>query len=139
MPELTWQGKGLAQTAPASLARDSIIYPNGVGYPDTEIENHLLLGENLSVMNALLPEYEGRINLIYADPPFFTNRKYPARIGRGEDSRKPDQWQMAEGYHDNWDGLDAYLDFLYQPHALVYPCLAPKSNLYLHIDGHPHA
>ncbi len=90
MPELTWQGKGLAQTAPASLIRDSIIYPNGLGYPATDIENRLIFGENLSVMASLLSEYEGRINLIYADPPFFTNRKYPARIGRGEDSRKPD-------------------------------------------------
>lgn len=136
MPELTWQGKGLAQTAPASLVRDSIIYPNGVGYPDTEIENQLLLGDNLSIMTALLPKYEGRINLIYADPPFFTNRKYSARIGRGEDSRKPGQWQMAEGYHDNWDGLDAYLDFLYQRLALMHRLLAPNGSLYLHLDWH---
>ena len=41
-------------------------------------ENRLILGENLSVMASLLAEYEGRINLIYIDPPFFTNRKYPA-------------------------------------------------------------
>ncbi len=55
-------------------------------------------------MAGLLSEYEGRINLIYADPPFFTNRKYHTRIGRGEDSRKPEGWQLAEGYHDDWDG-----------------------------------
>jgi DNA modification methylase len=136
MPELTWQGKGLAQTAPASLMRDAIIYPNGVAYPSTDIENQLILGDNLSVMTSLLSAYEGRINLIYADPPFFTNRKYPARIGRGEDSRKPDQWQMAEGYHDNWDGLDSYLDFLYQRLAIMYRLLAPNGTLYLHLDWH---
>jgi len=136
MPELTWQGKGIAPTAPASLVRDSIIYPQGHGYPSEDIENRLLLGDNLSIMAALLPEYEGRIDLIYADPPFFTNRKYPARIGRGEDSRKPDQWQMAEGYHDNWDGLDAYLDFLYQRLTVMYRLLAPNGTLYLHLDWH---
>jgi len=136
MPELTWQGKGFAQTAPVSLRRDSIIYPNGAGYPTTDTENRLLLGDNLSLMTALLPEYEGRINLIYADPPFFTNRKYAARIGRGEDSRKPEQWQMADGYHDNWDGLDAYLDFLYQRLALMVRLLAPNGTLYLHLDWH---
>jgi hypothetical protein len=32
-------------------------------------------------MSALLPEYEGRIDLIYADPPFFTNRRYQAGSG----------------------------------------------------------
>ena len=136
MPELTWQGKGIAQTAPASLTRDAIIYPNGLGYPRTEIQNRLLLGENLSLMTALLPDYEGQINLIYADPPFFTNRKYPARIGRGEDSRKPHQWQLTEGYHDHWDGLDSYLDFLYQRLALMYRLLAPNGTLYLHLDWH---
>src|SRR6266536_1615686 len=136
MPELTWQGKGFAQTAPVSLQRDSMIYPNGAGYPTTDIENRLFLGDNLSVMTALLPHYEGRIALIYADPPFFTNRKYSARIGRGEDSRKPDEWQLAEGYHDHWNGLDSYLDFLYQRLAIMYRLLAPNGTLYLHLDWH---
>lgn len=136
MPELTWPGKSLAPRPPASLLRDSIIYPHGEGYPQTKIENRLLLGDNLSLMTGLLPEYEGQVNLIYADPPFFTNRKYPARIGRGEDSRKPDLWQMSEGYHDHWDGLDAYLDFLYQRLALMYRLLATNGTLYLHLDWH---
>src|SRR5512139_2450063 len=118
MPELTWPGKGLVPVSPASLATDSLIFPNGNGYPDGRTDNRLILGDNLSVMYSLLPEYEGKINLIYADPPFFTNRKYPARIGRGEDSRKPAEWQMAEGYHDHWEDLDTYLDFLYQRLAL---------------------
>src|SRR6266496_4120113 len=72
MPELTWSGKKLAQTAPASLIKDSIIYPNGCGYPSTDYESRLIQGDNLSVMAALLPHYEGHIALIYADPPFFT-------------------------------------------------------------------
>ena len=139
MPELNWEGKQLAQVAPASLVTDAIIYPRGDGYPNNTYDNRLILGDNLPIMAALLPEYEGRINLIYADPPFFTNRKYPARIGRGEDSRKPDEWQMAEGYHDDWSGLDSYLDFLYQRLALMYRLLAPNGTLYLHLDWHADA
>lgn len=136
MPELTWRGKGLAQVEPASLVTDSIIFPNGDGYPDLNTANRLIRGDNLRVMTAMLPEYEGRINLIYADPPFFTNRKYPARIGRGEDSRKPEEWQMAEGYHDHWGDLDTYLDFLYQRLAVMYRLLVPNGTLYLHLDWH---
>ncbi|HET6596840.1 MAG TPA: site-specific DNA-methyltransferase [Anaerolineales bacterium] len=90
-------------------------------------------------MTALLPDYEGKIHLIYADPPFFTNRKYPARIGRGEDSRKPGQWKLAEGYHDHWDNLDSYLDFLYQRLMLMYRLLSPNGTLYLHLDWHADA
>jgi DNA modification methylase len=139
MPELTWSGKHLAQVSPASLVQDSIVYPAGCGYPDAVPASRLILGENLSVMTSLLPEYEGRIHLMYADPPFFTNRKYSARIGRGEDSRKPDQWQLAEGYHDDWDRLDSYLDFLYQRLSLIYRLLAPNGTLYLHLDWHADA
>jgi len=87
-------------------------------------------------MAALLPKYEGRVNLIYADPPFFTNRKFSARIGRGEDSRRPDQWKLAEGYHDHWDSLDSYLQFLYDRLALMVRLLAPNGTLYLHLDWH---
>jgi DNA modification methylase len=139
MPELTWPGKRLAQTTPVSLVNDSIVYPGGCGYPDQFPSSRLILGDNLSVMASLLPEYEGRINLIYADPPFFTNRKYSARIGRGEDSRKPDQWRLVEGYHDHWEGLDSYLDFLYQRLALIYRLLSPNGTLYLHLDWHADA
>ena len=136
MPELTWAGKGLVAARPASLVTDSIIFPNGLGYPGVKQVNRLIWGDNLCVMSALLAQYEGKINLIYADPPFFTNRKYSARIGRGEDSRKPEEWQMAEGYHDNWDGLDAYLNFLYRRLAIMYRLLAPNGTLYLHLDWH---
>jgi DNA modification methylase len=136
MPILTWPSKSLTDPTPANLLTEAIIYPQGRGYPDAKPENRLILGDNLPVMAALLPEYEGRVNLIYADPPFFTNRKYPARIGRGEDSRKPDEWQLTEGYRDHWPDLEAYLDFLYQRLALMYRLLAPNGTLYLHLDWH---
>jgi DNA modification methylase len=136
MPQLTWGNKRLTLPKPTALLRDSLIYPGGVGYPDSVPEDRLILGDNLKVMAALLPEYEGRIQLIYADPPFFTNRKYPARIGRGEDSRKPEEWALAEGYEDSWPDLDGYLDFLYPRLALSHRLLAPSGCLYLHLDWH---
>lgn len=139
MPSIHWTGKRLTPPQPASLTTDSILYPNGFGYPKAQPSSRLILGDNLSVMAALLPQYEGKINLIYADPPFFTNRKFNARIGRGEDSRKPDQWQLVEGYGDDWRDLDEYLDFLYQRLALMYRLLASNGTLYLHLDWHADA
>src|SRR5215207_5687580 len=139
MPEFTWSGKKFAQPDPASLIQDSVIYPQGCGYPDGAPLSRLILGDNLSGMTALLPQFEGRVDLIYADPPFFTNRKYPARIGRGEDSRKPEKWKLADGYHDHWENLDSYLDFLYQRLAVMYRLLSPNGTLYLHLDWHADA
>jgi DNA modification methylase len=139
MPTLTWPTKALTDPVPAELILDSVIYPKGHGYPFDVPDSHLYLGDNLRLMATLLPEYEGRLDLIYADPPFFTNKQYPARIGRGEDSRHPLEWQMAEGYGDHWEDLDDYLNFLYPRLALMYRLLAPHGSLYLHLDWHADA
>jgi site-specific DNA-methyltransferase (adenine-specific) len=139
MPILTWPSKALPELEPADLIHDSVFYPRGIGYPDASPEDHLYLGDNLQIMAALLPAYENCLDLIYADPPFFTNKRYPARIGRGEDSRHPQEWQMTEGYGDHWENLDTYLDFLYQRLALMYRLLAPQGTLYLHLDWHADA
>jgi DNA modification methylase len=155
MPFLHWASKSLPSPTPASLVTDSIIYPGGAGYcsppspshpvtqspshPITQSPNRLILGDNLAVMSALLPEYEGRIHLIYTDPPFFTNRVYSARIGRGEDSRRPQDWQLAKGYADHWPDMDTYLDMLYPRLVLMHRLLAPNGTLYLHLDWHANA
>jgi DNA modification methylase len=139
MPTLTWNGKKPPNPKPASLALDSIVYPAGSTSQKFSPNNSLYLGDNLSIMAALLQKYEGRIDLIYADPPFFTNRKFPARIGRGEDSRKPSEWLMAEGYHDHWSSFDDYLDFLYSRLSLMHKLLSSTGTIYLHLDWHADA
>lgn len=139
MPSLHWNGKDQTPPQPATLTLDSIIHPGGTGWPEAAPASHLYHGDNLSVMAALLPAWEGRINLIYADPPFFTNRHFPARIGRGEDSRKPREWLLTAGYADHWDSLDDYLQFLYARLALMARLLAPGGTIYLHLDWHADA
>lgn len=143
MPKLVWPSKTPPEPIQAELELDSTIFPQH----DTDslnpkvqvIRNRLILGDNLGVLSALLPEWEGRIQLIYADPPFFTNRRFPARIGRGEDSRRPQDWQLAEGYPDAWEDLDTYLDMLYPRLALMRRLLSPAGSLYLHLDWHASA
>jgi DNA modification methylase len=139
MPQFNWKGKHLSAPEPAVLIQDALLYPNGCGYPSAHPSGRVILGDNLAVMAALLPKYENRIDLIYADPPFFTNRKFSARIGRGEDSRKPEKWKLVEGYHDAWLDLDSYLQFLYERLALMVRLLAPNGTLYLHLDWHADA
>ncbi len=139
MAQLSWQSKKTAVPIPSTIKTEGILYPMGKGYPGAAPRHALIHGDNLAVMSALLPRHEGRINLIYADPPFFTNRRYPARVGRGEDSRRPKEWQLAEGYPDDWDDLDAYLDMLYPRLVLMHRLLSPTGTLYLHLDWHANA
>jgi DNA modification methylase len=136
MPSLTWESKTSYQPIESSLTLDSIIYPRGSEYPHAVHCDQLVLGDNLAVMSALLPEYEGRIDLIYADPPFFTNRRYPVRVGRNEDSRRPKEWQLVDGYPDHWPNIEAYLDMLYPRLQLMHRLLAEHGTLYLHLDWH---
>ncbi len=134
MPTLNWPGKRLDFPSPATLYLDTIVGP-----AEQARQNRLFWADNLALMVHLLTEYEGKIDLIYADPPFFTNRSYAARIGHGEDSRRPQTWRLAEGYEDDWEDLDAYLEFLYPRLALMHRLLAPHGTLYLHLDWHANA
>ena len=136
MPRLEWDSKTDAPPLPGAFQVDSWIYPQGVGYPHAQPENQLVLGDNLVVMSTLLAEYAGKVDLIYADPPFFSQRRYPARIGRGEDSRRPQDWKLADGYPDAWPTLDAYLDMLYPRLKRMHTLLSPTGTLYLHLDWH---
>lgn len=134
MPKLVWNSNQEQALPAGKLVTDLIHFPE----TSTEMisENRLILGDNLPVMSALLEEYQGKVDLIYADPPFFTNKDYAARVGRGEDSRKPEEWQLTEGYADEWDGLDSYLDMLYPRLRAMHSLLSPTGSLFLHLDWH---
>ena len=136
MPLLEWSSKTDHKVPQGKLLTESVVYP-APGFSEEVIPtSRLVLGDNLRVMSALLPDYEGKLDLIYVDPPFFTNKGYPARVGRGEDSRKPEEWQLAEGYQDDWKDLDSYLDMLFPRLQLMHRLLSPRGALYLHLDWH---
>jgi DNA modification methylase len=139
MPKLEWESKTDEVPEPGTFRVDSLVYPQGIGFPDVHPGNQLILGENLVVMSTLLAKYAGKVDLIYADPPFFSQKHYTARIGRGEDSRRPQEWKLAVGYPDAWPTLDAYLDMLYPRLRLMYELLAPTGTLCLHLDWHANA
>ncbi len=136
MPKLNWTSKSDQLKPGGSLVTESVLYSGSAGQTQSGEMNRLIQGDNLRVINALTQEYQGKLDLIYVDPPFFTNKGYPARVGRGEDSRKPDEWQLADGYPDQWDDLDSYLDMLYPRLKLMHSLLAPTGSLYLHLDWH---
>lgn len=83
--------------------------------------NRLILGDKSHTLPALLPEFAGKVNLIYVDPPFMTGRDFKS----GE--------QLA--YSDKWDNnLDAYLQWLYETFVLLHRLLARTGSLYVHLD-----
>jgi len=77
--------------------------------------NRLTWGNNLLTMQALLSSgYDGKINLIYIDPPFWTNEDYYAKfeVGDTEITKIPSIIERL-AYKDIWEGgIDSFLDML---------------------------
>ncbi len=122
------------EVAAAVVSAQVEVFPAGAsGSPSAR---RLIQGDNLGVMASLLPTYEGRFDLIYADPPFLTGKAFRARVGRGEDSRSPLDWQTIDGYTDRWGSPAEYLSILEPRLRLMYRLLSPSGSLYLHLDWH---
>lgn len=136
MPQLIWKHENQPEDSEGNFAPFSHIFPQGRGYPDSELVGALYYGDNQLLMSSLLPKLQNSIDLMYVDPPFFTNRRYPARVGQGEDSRRPGEWELAEGYADSWNHIDDYLTMLYSRLVLMHRLLADHGTLYLHLDWH---
>lgn len=136
---LEWPRRREVRSHPADLVRASIVGGGSDSGSSLAHRSRLLLGDNLHIMAGLLEEFEGRIDLIYADPPFLTGKAYTARVGRGEDSRDPDGWQTIDGYQDTWRDGSEYLNMLAPRLRMMRRLLAPSGSLYLHLDWHASA
>lgn len=127
---LTWESGTPASQPPAELIPWSVVGTrrgrHGAG--------HLILGDNLPALAALERQFQGRVDLVYLDPPFFTGKAFSARVGTGEDSRRPSEWKTRAGYDDRWPDLPAYLDMLRPRLEALYRLLAPTGTLYIHLD-----
>ncbi len=116
---------------------------------DKQKMNRLIWGDNLLAMQALLSQgYEGKINLIYIDPPFDSKADYshkmtinpsPSERGLGEGIEFTKEPSVIErlAYKDTWaGGTDSYLDMLYPRLQLMKRLLAEDGSLYVHCDWH---
>jgi len=106
---------------------------------DKQQMNRLIWGDNLLAMQALLAQgYEGKINLIYIDPPFASSEDYyyQVTIQGGEVTKEPSALERL-AYKDFWaGGVDSYLDMLYPRLQLMRRLLAEDGSIFVHVDWH---
>lgn len=106
---------------------------------DKQKMNRLIWGDNLLAMQALLAQgYEGKINLIYIDPPFDSKADYSHKmIIEGNEFTKEPSVIERLAYKDTWaGGTDSYLDMLYPRLQLMKRLLAEDGSIYVHLDWH---
>ena len=98
------------------------------------IDNNLLIkGDNIVALQWLLDNgYEGKIDLVYIDPPFATGGVFAIdNDGRVATISKSNNAVIA--YKDTLQGKE-FIDFLRQRITLIHKLLSDKGSLYLHID-----
>lgn len=106
---------------------------------DTASQNRLIWGDCLLACQALLAQgYEGRIDLIYIDPPFKSDEDYSHQVTLSTQGRIKQVPSMLErlAYRDMWvGGIDSYLDMLYPRLQLMRRLLADNGSLYVHVGA----
>lgn len=103
--------------------------------------NRLIWGDNKVIMSSLLPEFEGKIDLIYIDPPFATGQDFSFRtqVGDQEVTKQPSIIE-EKAYRDTWGKygpghqLDSYLEMMYERLVLMGDLLSDKGSIYVHLD-----
>jgi len=107
---------------------------------ETEWRNRLIWGDKKYVLPSLLPEFAGKINLIYIDPPFATGAdfSFAATIPEsGESFTKEASIIEQKAYRDTWGhGLDSYLQWFYDTVVVLRELLAEDGSIYVHCDYH---
>jgi adenine-specific DNA-methyltransferase len=111
----------------------------------TEWRNRLIWGDKKYVLPSLLPEFSGKINLIYVDPPFDTGADFSfiARIPKADSDSEDAATAFAKepsileqkAYRDTWGkGLDSYLRWFHETVILFHELLDETGSLYVHLD-----
>ena len=87
--------------------------------------NQLILGDNLEVLRKIDSE---SIDLIYLDPPFFSNRNYEVIWGDTGEVRS---------FQDRFSGgIDHYIAWLKERVQEMHRILKPTGSIFLHCDWH---
>jgi len=93
--------------------------------PNSDYKNKLICGDNLEVLTTLPAN---SVDLIYLDPPFFSNRNYEIIWGDEAEIRS---------FVDRWDGgIEVYIAWMKERVQEMYRVLKPTGSLYLHCDWH---
>jgi len=116
--------------------RDDLALFRQKGEPAPGWRNKLIWGDNKYIMASLLPEFAGKINLIYIDPPFATGADFSINIKVGDLEWTKEASVIEEkAYLDTWGrGLDSYLQMMYDRLVLMRELLADNGSVYVHLD-----
>lgn len=94
-------------------------------------ESYLIKGDNFKVLSSMMGIYKNKIDLIYIDPPYNTNRIFKSSLNRNNTISSEEDGEVA--YSDNLT-QEEYFEFIRERLFLLRELLSEEGSIYLHID-----
>lgn len=140
MPTLHWVGKNKVinhhHDVPFCLLDKQYSFSADKAMPANSTGNRIIHGDNLEVLKSLLPEFEGKVNCIYIDPPYNTGNEgwvYNDNVNDPKIKKWLGQIVGKEGEdlsrHDKW------LCMMYPRLKLLHRLLANDGVIFVSIDA----
>lgn len=139
MPTLTWVGKDKVvnhhHDVPFRLLEKQYTFIANEGTPANSTANRIIHGDNLEVLKSLLPEFEGKVNCIYIDPPYNTgNEGWVYNDAVNDPKIKKWLGQVVGKEGEDLSRHDKWLCMMYPRIKLLCRLLAKNGLIFVSID-----
>nr|WP_322938956.1 site-specific DNA-methyltransferase [Pseudomonas sp. s4] len=139
MPTLHWVGKDKVKhhhrDVPYRVLLDDHHYQAPAGTPGNSTDNRIIQGDNLEALKSLLPEFEGKVQCIYIDPPYNTGNEGWVYNDNVNDPRIK-KWlgQVVGKEGEDMSRHDKWLCMMYPRLKLLHRLLADNGSIFVSID-----
>ncbi|MDL2224871.1 site-specific DNA-methyltransferase [Eubacteriales bacterium OttesenSCG-928-M02] len=98
--------------------------------------NMFLLGDITQGAKEGLSSYAGKVDMIYLDPPFYTNQKHIIRQRVGALGHLGNRQYLLDipNEFDRFDTKEIFMDYMRQLLEVAHELLSPKGSIYIHVD-----
>jgi adenine-specific DNA-methyltransferase len=139
MPALTWVGKDKVvnhhHDVPFRVLRHESHFDAPEGTPKNSTGNRIIHGDNLEALKSLLPEFEGKVNCIYIDPPYNTgNEGWVYNDAVNDPKMKKWLGQVVGKEGEDLSRHDKWLCMMYPRLKLLHRLLAKDGFIFVSID-----
>lgn len=139
MPTLHWVGKNKVvnhhHDVPFRLLDKQYSFKAKDGSPSNSTNNRIIHGDNLEALKSLLPEFEGKVNCIYIDPPYNTgNEGWVYNDAVNDPKIKKWLGQVVGKEGEDLSRHDKWLCMMYPRLKLLHRLLANEGSMWISID-----
>ncbi|MDI9331190.1 MAG: site-specific DNA-methyltransferase [Alphaproteobacteria bacterium] len=139
MPTLHWVGKDKVvnhhHEVPFRLLDKQYTFTANEGTPANSTANRIIHGDNLEALKSLLPEFEGKVNCIYIDPPYNTgNEGWVYNDAVNDPKIKKWLGQVVGKEGEDLSRHDKWLCMMYPRLKLLHRLLAHQGIIFVSLD-----